>query len=148
MRIEIKKIKRLFYYRDLELLIKVFIASIKISFILAIQGVHSVIASIPPVNTNKIKNADRDKINRYVNLYLFILKRLGIRNTCLTYSILLCHMLRQFGINAKINFGAKKTDFKSRSGLNMIGHCWVSVDGIETEAPKYYKQLFSVPSEV
>jgi hypothetical protein len=86
-----------------------------------------VIASMPPTTKNSLSQINKDKIYAYVNLYFLIRRKLGIRDTCLTYSVFLCHMLIQGGVNAKINFGAKKTGFESGAGSNMIGHCWVTV---------------------
>lgn len=136
-------IKSLLYYRDIKFLIKIFITSIKISFISLIKGPQSLVDILPPINISALKNADREKINKYVNLYIFICRKIGIRNTCLTRSILLCYILRQSGIDAKVNFGAKKADSQSRTGLNMIGHCWVTVGDEKLQLDE--KLIFSYP---
>jgi hypothetical protein len=98
---------------------------------------------MPSTSTNVLSHTNKDKIYDYVNLYFFIRRKLGIRDTCLTYSVFLCHMLIQAGVDAKINFGAKKAGFKSGAGSNMIGHCWVTVG--EQEVITDYQLLFKHP---
>lgn len=137
------KTRKLLYYTDLRLLLKILITFLKISFISSIKGYHSVIASMPPARTHLLSQTSKDKIYHYVNLYFFIRRKLGIRDTCLTYSVFLCHMLIQAGVNAKINFGAKKAGFKSGAGSNMIGHCWVTVG--EQEVITDYQLLCKHP---
>ena len=137
------KTRKLLYYTDLRLLVKILITTLKISFVSSIKGYHSIIASIPPARTNALSQNNKDKIYDYVNLYFFIRRKLGIRDTCLSYSVFLCHMLIQAGVNAKINFGAKKVGFKSGTGSNMIGHCWVTVG--EQEVPTSYQLLCKYP---
>ncbi|MFH1776560.1 MAG: hypothetical protein ABH952_03255 [Candidatus Omnitrophota bacterium] len=62
----------------------------------------------------------------------------------MTYSMLLCHVYRELGINAKINFGAKrKTEKQNPTDLNTRGHCWVTIDEQELEMP--YELIFKYP---
>ena len=138
-----KIIKKLLYYKDIGLLIKVFFTSLRISFVFSKNNLSLIIKSIPAVNRQLIKQIDKDKINRYVNLCVFILRRLGFRYTCLTYSALLCNVLRQAGIEARVNFGAKKIDFTSDTGINMAGHCWVTVGNQKLITS--YQYLFKYP---
>src|SRR4030042_1467646 len=63
-----EKIKKILYYKDVSLLWKIFITSLKISFISAIKGYQSIIVPIPPVNANVIKETNKNKIINYVNL--------------------------------------------------------------------------------
>jgi hypothetical protein len=98
---------------------------------------------MPPTTKNSLSQINKDKIYAYVNLYFLIRRKLGIRDTCLTYSVFLCQMLVQSGVNAKINFGAKKTGFESGAGSNMIGHCWVTVG--EQEVVTDYQLLCKHP---
>jgi hypothetical protein len=72
------------------------------------------------------RRRDRDEILSYVNLCFILGRGLGIKVTCLMYSIMLFRMFRQHGIDATIHFGAKKDESD-----HMIGHCWVVVDGAE-----------------
>ena len=126
------------YYGDIKFLIKVFIASLKISILLATKGCHSIAALIPFLNTKVINPVDKGKINKYVNLCVFILRKLGIRYTCFSRSILLCYILRQEGIEANVNFGARKIDGK------LIGHCWVRQD-TDLETISDYQTIFRYP---
>jgi hypothetical protein len=98
---------------------------------------------MPPTHTHVLSHTNKDKIYDYVNLYFLIRRKLGIRDTCLTYSVFLCHMLIQAGVDAKINFGAKKAGSKSGTGSNMIGHCWVTVG--EQEVITDYQLLCKHP---
>lgn len=137
------KARKLLYYTDLGLLLKILITTLKISFLSSTKGYHSIIASMSPTRTNTLSQNNKDKIYDYVNLYFFIRRKLGLRDTCLTYSVFLCHMLVQAGVNAKINFGAKKAGFQSGTGSNMIGHCWVTVG--EQEVSTNYQLLCRYP---
>lgn len=138
-----KIIKKILYYRDVGLLWKVFFTSLKISFVSSVKKHQPPLFLSSFKKTSSIENPDIDKITKYVNLYTFIRGKLGFKETCLTYSLLLYHMLRQAGIGAKINFGAKKTDFQSRTGLNMIGHCWVTIGDEKKETNE--QLIFNYP---
>jgi hypothetical protein len=98
---------------------------------------------MPSTSTHAPSQTNKDKIYDYVNLYFLIRRKLGIRDTCLTYSVFLCHMLIQAGVNAKVNLGAKKAGFKSGAGSNMVGHCWVTVG--EQEVITDYQLLCKYP---
>lgn len=129
-------IRKLFYYRDLKLLLKIFICSLKISFISFIKGPHLAILAMPPINTRTVKNTDRYKITRYVNFHFFIRRKFGIYYSCLMRSILLCYMLREAGIKARVDFGAKKINGR------LSGHCWVNENQKEVEG---YQTIFKYP---
>ncbi len=139
-----RTIKKFLYYKDVRLLWKVFIASLKISFAFSVKKHQSSLFLRPFKKIPSIENPNNiGKITKYVNLYIFIRSRLGFKETCLTHSLLLYHMLSQAGIGAKINFGVKKTDFQSRTGLNMIGHCWVTIGDEDKETTE--QLIFSHP---
>ena len=139
-----RTLKKVLHYKDLRMLWTVFFTSLKISVISCIKGPHSAIISMPSVNTDMEEKYSRNEINRYVNLCVFIRRKLGICDTCLTYSILLCHMLRRAGVEAKINFGAKKREQKTNSGdLSLIGHAWVTVGEEELQLP--YQKILQYP---
>ena len=133
---KIKTIKKILYYRDVKLLWRVFTASLKISFISSIRQRQLLNFSISPKKMVLTKNADTDKIYKYVCFCLFILRKLGFRYTCFTHSILLCRMLRQAGIEASVNFGARK------AGRELEGHCWVSHSEATTVD---YQTIFTYP---
>ena len=137
-----KIIKKILYYKDVGLLWKIFITSIKISFISFLKK-HQSPLSLRFKKISSVENPDIGKITKYVNFYTFIRRKLGFKECCLTYSLLLYHMLKQAGIEAKINFGAKKTDYKSITGLNMIGHCWVSIGDEKKETNE--QLIFNYP---
>jgi len=109
-----RTLEKVLRYKDLRIHWKIFFTSLKISIISCIKGYHSAIISIPSVNKGIVKKYSRDEINRYVNMFFVIRRRLGICDTCLSHSILLCHMLRLAGLEAKINFGAKKLEEKTK----------------------------------
>lgn len=64
----------------------------------------------------------------YIIFCLRIRQFIGCKDTCLTRSILLCRVLRESGINAKVNFGTKKKDRISKDNWSTVGHCWVIVN--------------------
>ncbi len=126
-----EKIRKLEYYKDLRLLWRTFFTSLKVS----LSQNNSFISL---ANPRPRKNAgEQEKIMRYVNLCLHLRRRLGFKDSCLTSSLLLCNLLRQNGINAHINFSAKKETEK------MEGHCWVSVG--EEKIVSDYTLIFKYP---
>ncbi len=126
-----EKIRKLEYYKDLRLLWRTFFTSLKVS----LSQNNSFISL---ANPRPRKNAgEQEKIMRYVNLCLHLRRRLGFKDSCLTSSLLLCNLLRQNGINAHINFSAKKETEK------MEGHCWVSVG--EEKIASDYTLIFKYP---
>jgi len=130
------RILNILYYKDLWLFLKAFITSFRIS-LLCFFGKGYLL--FPLVSTKNIKyppNQDKLKIIRYVNLSILLCRKLGIKDTCLTRSLLLSYMLRQAGFEARINFGAKKKNGE------FIGHCWVNQNKDEGFD---YNLIFSYP---
>lgn len=115
----------------------------RISLLSLTGRLHAAIVSIPTRIADPLKDNVREKISRYVNLYVSIRNKLGFRDTCLTYSILLCHMLRKHGLDAKINFGARKQATDPAGDIRSIGHCWVTVG--QEELPMPYQIIFKHP---
>ena len=124
--------KKMSRYRDLPLLARTIAASMKIS----LTPGHAMIRLADPRRTRQIE--DREKITRYVNLCSFIRNRLGLRNSCLIHSIHLSRMLRESGLDARICFGARRSEQEG-----MIGHCWVTVG--EEEMPPDWRIVFRYP---
>jgi hypothetical protein len=129
-------IKKIIYYRDWRLLLRVLFTSLKISVLYSLGKNSRLLNVASPQKDKSTNNQDREKIIRYVNLCMFLRKQIGIRDTCLTYSLLLCHMLRRKGIDARVNFGAKKDDQR------IIGHCWTN-QGLEKVVD--YQTIFVHP---
>lgn len=136
-------IKKIFAYRDVGLLFKIFVISLKISFISSVKGESAALAAIPGIKRRPLKNTNRNKINKYVAMCVFIRRKLGFSDACLMHSILLCYMLREAGVEAKINFGVKKAGPGSITGLNSIGHCWVTVGNEKVDTDQ--KLIFNYP---
>lgn len=128
-------IKKIIYYRDIKLLLRICLTDIKILFILKKDN-RSIAGVIPPVNRNSKKISDINKITRYVDLCMFIFRKSGFEDTCLTRSVLLCSVLRRAGIEAKVNFGTEHKDGR------FVGHCWLDYN---KEEGKGYKLLCSYP---
>jgi hypothetical protein len=110
-----ERIRKLGYYRDIPLLSRTFFTSFKIS----LSSKSSQISLANPRHNGR--KEEKEKIIKYVNLCLYLRRHLGFKDSCLTSSLLLCSLLRQYGIDARVNFSAKKDNEK------MAGHCWVSV---------------------
>ena len=126
-----EKIRKLRYYKDFPLLWRTFFMSLKVS----LSQNNSFISL---ANPRRRKNTDeKEKIVRYVKLCLHLRRRMGFKDSCLTSSLLLCNLLRQNGINAHVNFSAKKDTEK------MEGHCWVSVG--EEKILSDYTLIFKYP---
>ncbi len=70
-----------------------------------------------------------ETVVRYVEFWLYLARRLGKGTTCLPRSVLLCRVLRQSGIEARITFGATKPPGGVLTPLEKIRHCWVEEAG-------------------
>ncbi|MFC1529315.1 lasso peptide biosynthesis B2 protein [Gemmatimonadota bacterium] len=125
--------RRVRRYRDVPLLVRTIAASMKIS---SAPG-HAMIHLADPRHRRQIE--EREKITRYVNLCSFVRNKMGLRNSCLIHSIHLSRMLREHGLDARVHFGARRSEQGS-----MIGHCWVTVD--EEEVPPDWQVIFSYPA--
>lgn len=112
-------------HSDLNLLFRISGAVFKLAVIYFFKGSGSVLKLLEGVE-RRTKSYSKIKIEKYVNLFIFIQSKLGIRYTCLTYSILLCYILRKSGYDAKINFGANNKEY---------GHCWVTIGDEEVKMP-------------
>ena len=126
-----ERIRKLGYYRDIPLLSRTFFTSFKIS----LSSKSSLISLANPRQNGETE--DREKIVKYVHLCLYLRRRFGFRDSCLTSSLLLCSLLRQYGIDARVNFSAKKDNDK------MAGHCWVSVG--DEKISSDYELIFRYP---
>ncbi len=135
-----KTLERLKYYSDIRLLSQILLASLKVSLMFYFQKSKHLIRLADPRGFKR-RSGDQEKITRYVNLCLYLRRRLGLKDTCLTHSILLCHMLRKYGIDAKVNFGTERN--KEIRDLAFIGHCWVSVNQEEILAG--YQLIYRYP---
>ena len=128
---KVAKLRKLWYYRDIALLLRVFVNSFRIS----LSRSDSLISLANPKQNHY--NHSKEKMIKYVNFCSFLRRKIGLRNTCLTYSILLCRMLRSSGINARVNFASKKEENR------MLGHCWVIVEGEKISSD--FQPIFKYP---
>lgn len=108
--------RKALYYRDMALLCRIFLVSLRISL-----AHPEKVAKFADVEVRG-RTGNREKITRYVGLCLRLRARFGMRNTCLTHSVLLARMLRGHGMDAKVNFGVQKN-----GGDRLAGHCWVTI---------------------
>lgn len=124
-------IRKLSYYSNLPLFSRTFFTLLKIS----LSSKSTLISLANPRQNGKTE--EKEKIVKYARLCLHLRRRLGFKDTCLTSSILLCNLLRQYGIDARVNFSARKDNEK------MAGHSWVSVG--EEKISSDYRLIFRYP---
>jgi hypothetical protein len=67
--------------------------------------------------------ADPKSMERVVNRALRVGAALGLLNSCLSRSVVLCRLLRENGVDARVAFGLNK------DGDRLAGHCWVVWEG-------------------
>ena len=72
------------------------------------------------------KPGDMERIRDCVGLCFRFGDKIGLNNTCLIHSVVLCRLLNRQGFNASVVFAAKKNE-----NSRMIGHCWVNVNNTE-----------------
>ncbi len=67
--------------------------------------------------------ADPKRLERAVNRALRVGAVFGLLNSCLSRSVVLCRLLRENGVDARVAFGLNK------DGDRLAGHCWVVWEG-------------------
>ncbi len=72
-----------------------------------------------------------ETVVRYVEFWLCLARRLGKGTTCLTRSVILCRLLRECGVEARITFATTETPGAVISSLEKVRHCWVEEAGEE-----------------
>jgi hypothetical protein len=125
-----RKLRKILYYSDIKLFFCILITSLKISYRVSILSCRNLLLLIK-LKKNKIEKINMEKIINYVHFFLRLRKKLGLKDTCLTYSLLLCRILRKSGIDAKINFASKR-DTLLKEGFPFSGHCWVTLNEKDT----------------
>lgn len=94
-------------------------------------------------NQRAEQKLEKERVIRCVNLCLFIRNKLGIKDTCLSGSLLLYNMLRQTGFDVKINFGIDKKSVLRYGDIPFIGHCWVTLGDENMAIPQI--PIFTYP---
>ena len=84
------------------------------------------------------KPREIDRIRNCVGACFRLGSKVGMNNTCLIHSVVLCRLLNQHGFTASVVFAAKK-DEKNK----MVGHCWVAVDNVDM--PDDWHVIFKYP---
>jgi hypothetical protein len=126
--------RRLLYYlADIPLLIRTLSAYLRAYF-------FTVDSKLLDLTNPKSKKRSRDieRIRNCVGLCFMLGMKIGLKNTCLIHSVVLCRMLNQHGFNASVVFAAKKNESNM-----MIGHCWVTVNNVEI--PDDWHVIFNYP---
>jgi hypothetical protein len=122
-------LKRLYYYRDPVLLVKVFATAIEISAKIYFHGGKKLFSPEDSSAPNKTKKYAKEKVIKYCNFCLYLRRWLGFNDTCFTCAALIHAVLKWAGIGSRVNFGTAKINNK------LIGHCWVTVEGEKIDSP-------------
>ena len=133
----LSSLRRLRYYRNPGLLFEVIRISALVSVNVCLFRCKN-LTSLCDIPLSPSENQDKAEIVKYAQFCLRLRRTFGFKDTCLTYSVLLCRILRKRGIDARINFGTHKI------GQGFVGHCWVSVDGQHLQ-DAHYQLLFTHP---
>ena len=138
-------LRKLRALKDIRLLWRLFLSSVHLLFTSRVRGYHAALRSVSDINieSQKKQKADVKRISNYVGTLVLFRRKLGFKETCLTHSLLLCHTLRANGVDAKINFGARKIGEQQGDGSAFTGHCWVSLHNQKSLAD--YELLFTYP---
>ena len=131
--------------QDIGLLSRTFWTSFRLSVIRTMWDTQHAVALLSGVAVRPIERGNRDDIVKYVNLCLLVRSKFGFRDSCLTYSLLLCHTLRREGFNARMMFGTRRKTCEEPGDLPLEGHCWVTVDQEELDIP--YQVVCVYPEE-
>ncbi len=134
--------KKISYYKDVGLLTKIIFTYFKVSLFCWLGKISVFLEQISFRKVGRRKCHDREKITRYVNFWLLLCRKLGVKNTCFPYSLLLCSVLHQSGVKARINFGVKNNN-EGLGDKMLIGHCWVTVP--DEKSPEEFSLLFHKP---
>jgi hypothetical protein len=100
-----------------------------------------------PFRTRGVPDGIVEKIQCYVSVYLSIFRTFGLRDTCLTKSLLFCRTLRENGVEAFVRFGVREAE--ARDGplpddWKTVGHCWVTVPG-GGQIPHNFPLVVTIP---
>jgi hypothetical protein len=138
-------LKKLRALKDTRLLWRLFLSSVHLLFTCRVRGYQAALRSVSSISlkSEKRQKADVKKISNYVGTLILFRRKLGFRETCLTHSLLLCRTLRANGVDAKINFGARKIGEQTGYGSAFTGHCWVTLHN--QKSPANYELLFTYP---
>jgi hypothetical protein len=138
-------LKKLRATKDIHLLWRLFLSSVRLLFISRVRGYQAALQSVSSISlkSEKRQKADVKKISDYVGTLVLFRRKLGFKETCLTHSLLLCSTLRANGVDAKINFGARKIGEQTGDALAFTGHCWVTLHN--QKGPADYELLFTYP---
>ncbi|MBU1863227.1 MAG: lasso peptide biosynthesis protein [Candidatus Omnitrophica bacterium] len=135
MKTSINTIKEMIRFKEWHLFLRTFIISFKIFFLCLLRKDHLLFSRLPKKRDTIPSDDVKDRIMRYVNLCMFLRKNVGMNNTCFVYSVLLCHMLRQAGFDARVNFGAKSIEIAKEDDIPFVGHCWLSIGNEKVNVP-------------
>jgi len=148
MKIHLRKILELYDLRKLALFVRILIDIPVVQFLLIWMKVSRLLEWLDPPARRRIPFKKRD-IERaqlgwkYVNF--FLIHCFKVKNPCLLRSLILFHLLRKQGLDAKIHFGIKDDVALSE------GHSWLSLDGnplLERTDPRsVYTDVYSYPHE-
>jgi hypothetical protein len=139
-------LKKLRALKDIHLLWRLFLSSVRLLFISRVKGYQAALRSVSSISLKSEKRQkaeDVKKISNYVGTLVLFRRKLGFKETCLTHSLLLCRTLRANGVDARINFGARKIGEQTGDGSQFTGHCWVTVHNQKSLAD--YELLFTYP---
>lgn len=136
-----KKFKK---YRNIRLLFYVLFTSIRISFLKKGQLLKFIDIDI---KNKSSQQKELEYLYRYICLCTTFRRLFGIMDTCLTKSLLQCRIYRDYGIDAKINFGLRQATELEPATLNsnITGHCWVTVDNCQV--PHNFPFIFQYPKQ-
>ncbi|OQA88030.1 MAG: Bacterial membrane flanked domain protein [bacterium ADurb.Bin236] len=82
--------------------------------------------------------ADPKRLERAVNRALRVGAVFGLLNSCLSRSVVLCRLLRENGVDARVAFGLNKDDDR------LAGHCWVVWEGNPLWRYYFWQTFFGV----
>lgn len=123
---------KLLYYKDLRLLFSIFF---DISTVFLTPPKHR----LKLAEKRKVARpiCSREKLMRYLNFCFFVMKKIGMKPSCFTGSVIICRAFRSRGVDAKIVFGCMWEE------KNLKGHCWIELE--EPTSSETFQFVFRYP---
>ncbi len=133
-------IKKLYFYGNIFLIFRILFLQIKFTF-------TKNVLKITIVKSKKRKKYEYEMLKKYVEFVTRIGKKIGLKRTCLSNSLILFRLAKENGYNVKLNFGCKALQDAKQNKLNVLGHSWITEENNKDsdDSQNQYQIIFQIP---
>ncbi len=134
-------LKKIYFYRNIILILRILCLQIKFTF-------SENVLKITNVEGKRMKKYyEFEELRKYVDFATRIGKKIGLKRTCLSNSLILFRLARESGYNVRLNFGCKVSEGTKLDKLNVLGHSWVTEENNKgsNDTGNQYQVIFQLP---